>query len=198
LNNCCSNYLLTIKVTVIINQLISCCIAFGHRPQRGQSVLFFRMSVCQSFILRSGFPSFCPPIWLSVYSSIHLSTYRSVRLSCCPSIHPSVYLSICLSVRPSDRLSFHHSIRPSICLPLLEYLSFCPSFRLSICLSIFPFVCPSIHLSINLFVYHLFISLSVCPTVGLSVCPSIRLLYNHISFKVSNTFIIFSYRFPRH
>jgi hypothetical protein len=87
--------------------------------------MFFRLSICKSFICPSAYLSFCPSICLSVHLSIHLFVRPSVL---------SVHLSFCMSIRPSVCPSIHPSS--------------CPSVHLSECLSVHPSINVSVHLSI--------------------------------------------------
>jgi hypothetical protein len=79
-------FLLTIEITVIINQPISCCIAFAALAPKG--------AICRVL----------PFVYLSVlYPSLCPSVFLPIHLYVCPSLH----LSIRLSVRPSMCLSVH-------------------------------------------------------------------------------------------
>jgi hypothetical protein len=111
------DYLLTIKVTVIINQPISCCIALETSAPKGVNLL------CSSVYLSVSI--------LSVFLTVCLSACPSVCLSICPSICSSVYpscLSICFFVHPSIHPHVRLFICPTVC------LSIRPSMYLSICL----------------------------------------------------------------
>ena len=84
--------------------------------------------------------SACPPVYLSTHPSI----YPPTRLS----IHPPVYLSTHPSIYPPTRLSIHLPARCLVCSPTDR--SVYPFLQPSIHLS----VCPCIHCFIHLFSIH--------------------------------------------
>jgi hypothetical protein len=116
------DYLLNIKVTVVINQPISCCIALETTAPKGQL------------------------LWSSIYLSVSLlSVFLTVCLSARPSVCLSICLSICLSVHPSCLSICFLSVYPSVRQSVHPFA--CPFIHLSNCLSVHPSINVSVHLS---------------------------------------------------